>query len=140
VLRPFGQLRWADATSGAGRSTRFDGVQFLAGLEAHRFSGSDADFGSGAGIATDAGFAGANAEDAESAQFDALTCGQSLFEALEDRVDGCFSLGARQTGALDYVMDDVLFNQWGNLAGATDMTVLLLTGGMLHILARIWNT
>ena len=101
--------------------TWFDGVQFLAGLEADSFAGSDADFGAGAGIAADAGFAGADAEDAKSAQFDALAGGQSLLEALEDRIHGCFRLGARQAGALDDVMDDVLFNQWGILAGATDI-------------------
>ena len=101
-------------------------MQFLAGLETHRFSWSDAYFGSGAGIATDSGFASANAEDAESAQFDTLTRSQRLFQAFEDRIDGGFSLCARQTGALDYVMDDVLFNQWGNLADATVMTLLLL--------------
>ena len=115
-------------------------MQFLPGFEPHRFARCDADFGSGAGIATDSGFASADAEDAESAQFDSFAGSQRLLQAFEDRVDGCFSLGARQTGALDYVMDDVLFNQWGNLADATDMTVLLLTVEMLQILARIWNT
>jgi len=49
-----------------------DGVQFLAGLEPNSFSRSDADFGAGAGIAADSGFAGAYAEYAKSAQFDAL--------------------------------------------------------------------
>ena len=51
-------------------------VQFLAGLEAHRLAGGDADLGAGAGIAADAGFAGADAEDAKAAQFDALAGGQ----------------------------------------------------------------
>lgn len=115
-------------------------MQFLARLKPHGFSRSDAYFGSCAWIATDAGLAGANAEDAKSAQFDALASRQRLFEAFEDRVDGRFGLGTRQTRALDYVMDDVLFNQWGNLADATLKTVLLFTGQMLQILARIWNT
>ncbi len=115
-------------------------MQFLAGLEPNCFSGSDADFSSGTRIAADAGFAGADAENAKSAQFDALTGGQCLLEAFKDRVDGRFCLRARQAGALDYVMDDVLFNQWGNLADATLMTVLLPTVEMLQILTRIWNT
>jgi len=114
-------------------------MQFLAGLEPHRFSGSDADFGSGAGIATDSGFAGADTEDAESAQLNAFAGGQCLLEAFENRIDGCFGLCAGQAGAFNHVMDDVLFNQWGNLTDATDTTVLLLTGGMLLILARKWN-
>jgi hypothetical protein len=115
-------------------------VQFLAGFEADSFSWGYADFGSSAGIATDAGFAGADAEDAESAKFDSFACGQSLLESFEDGVNCGFCLCARQAGALDHVMDDVLFNQWGNLASATDMTLLPLTVEMLQILARIWNS
>lgn len=115
-------------------------MQFFARLEAHCLTWSNADFGSRAGVSTDSGFAGANAEHSESAQFNALAGCQRLLEAFEDRINGCFGLCARQTGALDYVMDDVLFNQWGNLADATLKTVLLLTGQMLQILSRIWNT
>ena len=94
-------------------------VQFFAGLEAHSFAGSDADLGAGAGIAADAGFAGADAEDAKPAQFDALAGRQSLFQALEDRIHRSLSLGAGQARALDHVMNDVLLNQSGYLAGAT---------------------
>ena len=106
-----------------------DGVQFLAGLEADRFAGRDADLGSCAGIAADSGFAGADAEDAKPAQFDALTGCQSLLEALEDRIHCGFGLGARQTRALDDVMDDVLLNQWGNLACATGIDFTTSSGG-----------
>jgi hypothetical protein len=122
---------------GAWCITGFDGVQFLAGLEPYRFAGSDADLGSGAGIAANAGFASADTEYTKSAQFDALTRSQSLLQALEDRVNGCFGLGAWQAGALDYVMNDVLFNQWGNLADATVLTLLRPTLEMLQILTRI---
>jgi|SRR5579862_9010187 len=115
-------------------------MQFLARFKPHCFARCNADLGSGAGIATDSSFASAHAEDAKSAQFDALARSQCLFQAFEDCVDGCFGLCARQTGALDYVMDDVLFNQWGNLTDATDMTVLPLPVEMLQFLARIWNT
>ena len=94
-------------------------MQFLAGLEADGLAGSDADLGAGAGIAADAGFAGADAENAKSAQFDALAGGQGLLQALENRIHRSLRLGARQARALDYMMDDVLLNQWGNLAGAT---------------------
>ena len=106
--------------SGVGDFTGFNRVQFLAGLETHRFSRSDADLGSSAGISADASFASADTENAESAQFDALARCQSLFQAFEDRVDCCFSLRARQAGALDDLMNDVLFNQWGTLADATE--------------------
>ena len=58
---------------------RLDGVQFLTGLEPDSLSWSDADFGAGAGIATDSGFAGADAENAKSAQFDALAAAKACF-------------------------------------------------------------
>src|ERR1017187_227580 len=94
-------------------------MQFLAGFEAHGLSWGDADLGSGSRIAANAGFAGADAENAKSAQVDGLAGSQGLVQALEDRIDRCFCLGAWQARALDYLMDDVLFNQWGPLAGAT---------------------
>jgi hypothetical protein len=104
-------------------------MKFLAGLEAHSLAWGDAYFGSGAGIAANAGFAGADAENAKSAQFDALACGQSLLQALENRIHGRLRLGPRKAGALDYVMDDVLFNQWGILAGATGIECTTPYGG-----------
>jgi hypothetical protein len=114
-------------------------MQFLARLEAHRFAGGDADLGAGSGISADASFAGADAENAKSAQFDTLSGGESLFQALEDRIHRSLCLGAGQTRALDYLMDDVLLNQWRNLVGTSSMTVLRPTVMMLQILTRKWN-
>ena len=94
-------------------------MEFFARLEADGFAGGYADFSTGTGIAANAGFTGADAEHAESAQFDALTRCESLFEALKDRIHRSFRFGPRQSRALDYLMDDVLLNQWGNLAGPT---------------------
>ena len=91
----------------------FEGVQLFAGLEANRLAGSNADFGAGTWIAPDAGLACADAEDTKSAQFDAFASGESLFQSLEDRVDGGLRLGSGQTGALDNVMDNVLLDQGG---------------------------
>jgi hypothetical protein len=116
-----------------------DGVQLFAGLETNGFARGDVDLGTGAGIAANPGFAGTDAENAESAQFDALACGQSLLEALEDRIHRRLSLGARQSGALDDVMDDVLFNQRGNLAGANGMNVLRLLALMLQVSRELGN-
>jgi len=96
-----------------GRLAAVDRMQFLAGFEAHRLAGDDADLFAGAGIAADAGFPGADAEDAEAAQLDALTGGKSLFEALEDCIHGRLRLGAGQASTLNHMMDDVLLNQWG---------------------------
>jgi len=115
-------------------------MQFLARFKAHRLAGGNADLGAGSGIAANAGFAGADAEDAKSAQFDALAGGQSLLEALEYRIHRGLCLGTGQARALDYMMDDVLLNQWSNLTGATGLTVLRLTGLMLQVLLRLWNS
>jgi hypothetical protein len=114
-------------------------MQFLAWFKAHRLAGSDADLGAGSGVAANAGFAGADAEYAKSAQFDALTGGKCLFQALEYRIHRGLCLGAGQARALDYMMDDVLLNQWNTLAGATGLTVLRLTELMLQVLFGLWN-
>jgi hypothetical protein len=106
-------------------------MQFFARLEANSFPGCDADFGAGPRIAADAGFACANAEDAESTQLNALTCCQGFFQPLKDCVDCRFGLGAGQARALDHMVDDVLFNQSGHLASATvfDCTTPYRTDG-----------
>ena len=57
----------------------FQRMQFLARLEADGLAGGDADLGSGAWVSADAGFAGADTEDAKSAQFDALAGGKACF-------------------------------------------------------------
>ena len=90
-----------------------ESVKFLAGFKANRFAGGDADFSAGAGIAANAGFARADAEDAESPQLDSLARAESLFQSLEDRVNSGLRLGSGQTSALDHVMDDVLLDQRG---------------------------
>jgi hypothetical protein len=97
-------------------------MQLLAWFKPHRFAWSDTDLGACSGIAANTGFAGADAEYAKSAQFDALSGGEGLLQALEDRIHRGFCLDAWQARALDYMMDDVLLNQWGNLTGKFDCT------------------
>jgi hypothetical protein len=115
-------------------------MKFLARFKADCFTGGYAHFGTSAGIAADTSFARADAENAKSAQFDTLAGGQSLLQALEDRIHRGLCLGARQACALDYMMDDVLLNQWSNLAGATGLTVLRPTELMLQVLLGLWNS
>jgi hypothetical protein len=97
-------------------------VQLFAWLESHRFARSDAHFCPGPWVAANSGFAGSDAEYAKSAQFNTLAGGKSLLETLEYRIHRGFCLGAWQACALDYMMDDVLLNQWGNLTGKLDST------------------
>jgi len=86
-------------------------VEFFAGLEADGFAGSDADFGPGAGVAADAGLAGTDVEDAKAAELDALAFGEGALEALEDGIHSGFGLVALQAGALNHLVNDVLFDQ-----------------------------
>jgi len=61
-------------------------VQFFAGLESNGLARSDAYFGAGSRVAADASLARANAEDAKSAKFDAISGSQGLLEPLEDGI------------------------------------------------------
>src|SRR5664280_2441551 len=112
------------ASSFAGSDSVLQRMQFLARFKADRFAGRDAHLGAGSWVATDAGFAGAYTEDAKTAQFDALTGGESLLKALEDRIHRGFCLGAGQAGALNYMMDDVLFDHGVTSFCAIGMNVL----------------
>jgi hypothetical protein len=87
-------------------------VEVFAGFEADGTAGSDADFSSGARVASDAGFAWPDVEDAETAQLDTIPFGERSFEAFKDCFDGGLSFYAGQSGTLNYLMYDVLLNQW----------------------------
>jgi hypothetical protein len=101
-------------------------VEFLARLEANRFARGNADFGSGAGIASDAGLAGANVEDPEAAELDALTFGESALEGLEYGVDRSFGFIALQPGALDHLVNDVLLYQGFPPSGEVSVSRLIV--------------
>jgi len=117
----------------------FQRMQFLARLESNGLSGGDADLGSGAWVSADAGFAGADAEDAEAAQLNALTGSQGLLEALEDSIHRGFRLGAGQARALNHMMDDVLLNQWGTLVRETGLAEIRPMQVIVQVLYRMWN-
>jgi hypothetical protein len=87
-------------------------VEVFAGFEADGSAGSDTDFCSGARVAADSGFAGADVEDSEAAQLDAISLGEGAFEAFKDGFDGGLGFYAGQSGTLNYLMYDVLLNQW----------------------------
>lgn len=95
------------------------GVQLFAGLEADGFAWGDADFGAGPGVTADACFASSNAENTEAAELDALAGCQGFFQSFEDCVHRCLGFCTGKSGALDYMMNDVLLNQSGYLAGGT---------------------
>jgi len=93
------------------RKNSVEKVQFFSWLEADSASGSNRHLGAGAGIASDAGFARLYAEDAKSAQLDAVACGQSILHAEEDRIDSGLCLDPGKAGAFGNFMYHVLFDQ-----------------------------
>lgn len=90
----------------------FERVQVLARLEANGAAGSNADLSASARIASDSGFAGPDVEDTEAAQLDAVAAGECALEALKNGFDGGLGFYAGQSGTLNYLMYDVLLNQW----------------------------
>ncbi len=93
-----------------------DEVQLFAGFEADGFAGCNADLSTSAGVAANAGFAGADAEDAKATEFNALAAREGFFQTFEDCIDDGLCLGPGKAGTLDNLVDNVLFNQCRNLA------------------------
>jgi hypothetical protein len=73
-------------------------LQFLAGLEAHGFSGRDADFLAGAGISTDAGLSRAHVEYAEAAQLDSFAFSERTFHGFKNGFHRLLGLGPAHSG------------------------------------------
>ena len=96
-------------------------LQFLAGLEAHRFAGRDADFLSGARIAANACFTRAHVEDTEAAQLDPLALAERVLHGFKDGFDSLFGLGPAHSGLVYDGINNVQLNH----------TTLLLFNGKL---------
>jgi hypothetical protein len=101
-------------------------VKFLTGLEPYGLAGSDADFGAGAGIAANAGFAGADVEDTKAAEFNSLPLGERALQSLEYRVDSGLGLIALQAGAFNHLVNDVLFYQGFPPSGEVSVLTLIV--------------
>ncbi len=79
----------------------FNALKLFAGLEADGFARRNVDFFAGARIATDAGLARLDAEDAEAAKLDALAAAKSLLQGFENGFDGLLRLGAADVRGCD---------------------------------------
>ena len=88
-------------------------MQFFTGFKSDSLAWSDGDFGSGARISADAGFAWFDGEDTEATQLDAVACDEGLLHAVEDCVYGRLCLGSWQTGALYNPLYQILLNHLG---------------------------
>ncbi len=89
-----------------------EGLEVFAGFEANGFAGGDGDFSAGTRIATDAGFAGFDGEDAEAAQFDSVAAAKGVLHGFKYSVHGGLSLGPWKASAFNYPLDKVLLDQW----------------------------
>ena len=101
-------------------------MQLFSRLKSNRLAGSDADFGSGAGIPADASFARTNIEDTEPAQFDPLAFGEGALQALEYRIDSRLGLVALQASAFNHLVNDVLFYQGFPPSGEVSVSTLIV--------------
>ncbi len=93
-------------------SALVEDLKLFAGLEADGSPGHDRNFGSGARVASNAGFARLDVEDAEAAEFDPIALAEGVLHRLEDGIHGRLCFGPWKTGALDYALDEILLNQW----------------------------
>ena len=87
-------------------------MEFFAGFEAYGFSGSDAYFGSGTGVAAYAGFPGFDVKYSEAAELDAIAAAEGVFHGFEDGIDSRFGFDSGKPGSLYYTLDEVLLYQW----------------------------
>lgn len=86
-------------------------MQFFSWLEAYRFARSNADFAASSGIATDAGFSGSDAKNAKATQLNPVARCHGLFQSVKDTIHGRLCFDAGQSGTLNHLMNDVLFDQ-----------------------------
>jgi len=91
--------------------------KLFAGFEANSLTGRNRHFAARARIASDAAFARLNDKNAESAQLDATTGGESLLHCLEQRIDDLFSLLLWHAGAVGDHVDYVQFDHFSSKKG-----------------------
>ena len=87
-----------------------EALEFFAGLKADGFPGRNIDFFPGARIAADAGLARLDAENAKSAELDALAAAEGLLERFENGFDGLLGLSAADVRRGDDGVYDVQLN------------------------------
>ncbi len=92
-------------------------MQLFTWFEPDGLAWGNAYFSSSARVTSDAGLTGAYAENAEAPQFNSFAGSQSLLQAFDYGIDRCLRFDARQAGALDYVVNNVLLNQGHTLVG-----------------------
>lgn len=114
-------------------------VEIFARFEANGAARRNADFCPGARVAPDTGFSRPHVEHAEAAQLDTISVRQRALQALEDGFDSSLGFYAGQSGTLNYLMYDVLLNQWLSPETGTRNAASLGIEKMLERIPRIVN-
>jgi hypothetical protein len=84
-----------------------DALKFFSRLEADGLAGGNFDFFAGAGVASNSGLAGLDAENAKASELNALAAAKSLFERFEDRFYGLLGFCAANVRRGDNRVYDV---------------------------------
>jgi hypothetical protein len=93
-------------------------MELFTGLEANSFARCYGDLSASSRIAADAGLPRFHGEDAEPAQFDAVSGDQVLFHAFEDSVYRSLCFSSWQTGTLNNPLYQILLNHfWAAVLG-----------------------
>jgi hypothetical protein len=85
-------------------------LQFLAGLEAHRFSWGDADFLAGSWIAANAGLTRAHVEHSETAQLDPFAFAERVLHGFKNGFDRLLRLRPAHSGLIYDGINNVQLN------------------------------
>jgi len=90
-----------------------DRLQFFSRLESHRPAWRNGNFSTGAGIASNAGFARPHVEYTKSPEFNAVTRGERFLHTFEDCLHGQLSLGLGDPCFGHHFVDDVELDHAG---------------------------
>lgn len=86
-------------------------LQLLPGLKPHCLPRRNGDLGPGAGIPADTRFARPDVEDAEAAEFDALSTGERSLHTLKDGFHGHLRFRFGDAGAIHHFVDNIELDQ-----------------------------
>jgi hypothetical protein len=97
---PAGVSKPNENNCGLAANRASEGLQFLAGLEAHGFAGRNADFLAGARIAADASLAWTHIKHTEASQLDSFSFSERVLHRFKHSFDRLFGLGPAHSGLI----------------------------------------
>src|SRR5579872_2645421 len=89
------------------KANSVDGLQLLAGLEAHRFTWRNGNLGAGAWVPSDTGLARSDIEHTKASQLNTIALSKRPLHAAEHCLHGQFGLGFSDSCLVDHFVDDI---------------------------------